>query len=181
MSVGVTISERDDYYTRLGVPRDAAEPQIRFAFRQRAVFAHPARGGTHEQMVALLEAYDILSNETTRRRYDRVRNQSADPAALSSLQQNQSEARRRAENYPREWESFEIYLDAATAEPVMPLGMRMAAGAIGGALVGGTAGGITGHFMGIGLAMGAAIGAGLGAIVFALMSIKRTGEDAAAA
>ncbi|KAK1926612.1 putative Co-chaperone [Papiliotrema laurentii] len=64
------VSKQKDYYKVLGVPRDADERQIKKAFRTKAKKAHPDVGGTEEQMAALNEAYEVLSNQELRQRYD---------------------------------------------------------------------------------------------------------------
>lgn len=50
----------DDYYTLLGVPSTADHQQIHRAYRDLARRWHPDRGGSHEMMVRLNEAYSVL-------------------------------------------------------------------------------------------------------------------------
>lgn len=62
-----------DYYAVLGVPRDAAEAEIKRAFRELARRHHPdvnpQDGG--EQFREINEAYAVLSDREARARYDR--------------------------------------------------------------------------------------------------------------
>jgi molecular chaperone DnaJ len=53
-----------DYYTILGVPRDADQQTIKRAFRQLAFAYHPDRNKTpeaEERFKAIAEAYAVLS------------------------------------------------------------------------------------------------------------------------
>jgi len=64
---------RPDLYRRLGVSRRASEEQIRSAYLRLAKRLHPDvnRGrGSHEEFLAVKEAYDTLSNPLLRREYD---------------------------------------------------------------------------------------------------------------
>lgn len=57
-------------YETLGVEPDASQAQIKKAFRQRALKAHPDQGGSREAMEVLQHAYDVLSDVERRARYD---------------------------------------------------------------------------------------------------------------
>ncbi|MHC5033895.1 MAG: molecular chaperone DnaJ [Planctomycetota bacterium] len=63
-----------DYYEVLGVGRDASLADIKKAYRQMALKYHPDRNrddpNAAEQFKAAAEAYEVLGNEETRRRYD---------------------------------------------------------------------------------------------------------------
>jgi DnaJ-class molecular chaperone len=82
-----------DYYSVLGVQRDADEKAIKTAFRDRARKLHPDVNRddpkAEEQFKELNEAYDVLSDKEKRQRYDTFgadweRYQHADPAAAQS-------------------------------------------------------------------------------------------------
>lgn len=62
-----------DYYDVLGVERDATAAEIDKAYRQQARHLHPDSGGSEEDMKALNEAHDLLSDLETREAYDNER------------------------------------------------------------------------------------------------------------
>ncbi len=68
-----------DYYEILGVGRDAAEGEIKKAYRQLALKFHPDKNpGNHEaedKFKEAAEAYEILSNGDKRKRYDQFGHQ----------------------------------------------------------------------------------------------------------
>lgn len=68
-----------DYYEVLGVARDAADADIKKAFRQSALKNHPDRNPgdkeAEERFKEAAEAYDVLSDAEKRSRYDRFGHQ----------------------------------------------------------------------------------------------------------
>ncbi len=61
------------HYDVLGVQEDANLDEIRKAFRRQAIIWHPDRNripGAHERICAINAAYEMLSDEASRRRYD---------------------------------------------------------------------------------------------------------------
>jgi molecular chaperone DnaJ len=68
------VSKRD-YYEVLGVPKTAADPQIKSAYRKLALQHHPDRNegnkAAEEKFKEAAEAYAILSDGEKRARYDR--------------------------------------------------------------------------------------------------------------
>jgi len=63
-----------DYYEVLGVPKNAGSDQIRKAYREKAVKYHPDKNqgdkDAEDKFKEAAEAYDVLSNEEKRARYD---------------------------------------------------------------------------------------------------------------
>jgi curved DNA-binding protein len=63
----------DDFYQILGVPRDASQDDIQRAYRKLARTYHPDVNkdpGAEDRFKEVSEAYDVLSDSDTRRRYD---------------------------------------------------------------------------------------------------------------
>lgn len=64
------MANKPDYYKVLGVARDASAATIKKAFRQLARKYHPDAGGDEAKFKELNEAYEVLSNEKSRKLYD---------------------------------------------------------------------------------------------------------------
>src|SRR4029079_14897480 len=62
-----------DYYEVLGVSPEATSEEIEKAYRSEARKKHPDSGGNEEEMKALNEARDLLTNVETRKAYDETR------------------------------------------------------------------------------------------------------------
>jgi len=162
-----------DYYQILRVPVDADLETIKKAYRARALECHPDRGGSHEAMLRVIEAFQILASPETRRRYDEARREEFNQNAQDATQADTAHARQRAEDYPRDWNAFEawmelLYKDFANAKYGElynePPENSVSGGAfwIVGAVLGGFIGyQISGEAKGA-MALGAAAGAGAG-------------------
>jgi curved DNA-binding protein CbpA len=61
----------DDYYDTLGVGKDASKEEIRKAYRSKAQKEHPDKSGNVDRFKQLQHAYDVLSDDSKRERYDR--------------------------------------------------------------------------------------------------------------
>src|SRR3954469_5847726 len=68
--------EFQDYYTTLGVPRDASEADIKKAFRKLARQHHPDvakdKKTAEEKFKQINEAYEVLSDPEKRKKYDQL-------------------------------------------------------------------------------------------------------------
>ncbi len=65
----------ESYYDVLGVPRNAADTDIKKAYRNLAKKYHPdvcKEPGAEEKFKSINEAYSVLSDETKRRQYDQL-------------------------------------------------------------------------------------------------------------
>ena len=65
--------ELPNYYEALGITRDATQEEIKNKFRELAKKTHPdkTKKDSEEEMVKLNKAYEILSDEKSREKYDR--------------------------------------------------------------------------------------------------------------
>ena len=74
-----------DYYTMLGVNRDATEEDIKKAYRKLAMKHHPDRNpddkGAEEKFKEAKEAYEVLSDAKKRAAYDQFGHAGVDPSA----------------------------------------------------------------------------------------------------
>jgi molecular chaperone DnaJ len=74
-----------DYYTVLGVNRDASDEDIKKSYRKLAMKFHPDRNtddkGAEEKFKEAKEAYEVLSDEKKRAAYDQYGHAGVDPSA----------------------------------------------------------------------------------------------------
>ena len=84
-----------DYYKVLGISEGASKDEVDRAYRSEARKRHPDGGGSEEEMKALNEAHDTLSDPATRKAYDAERRPPR-PAAYASSMAYDPEAASRA-------------------------------------------------------------------------------------
>jgi hypothetical protein len=101
---------KKNYYEILGISVDAPQQTIKQAYRAKAMASHPDRGGSHETMLAINEAYEILINPETRRHYDEARANQNNQVAQQQARADASQAQQQAAQYPRAWADFESWL-----------------------------------------------------------------------
>lgn len=73
-----------DYYSILGVSRNASTQEIKKAYRKLAMQHHPDRGGDPNTFQQISNAYDILSDPQKKQRYD----MGVDPEQSQNYRQN---------------------------------------------------------------------------------------------
>ena len=103
-----------DYYGLLGVSQAATVSEIHKAYWHHASRSHPDRGGDHEEMVRLVEAWKILSNPEKRSRYDQLLKSRHDGWQSRQFNDDVQDARKGAEEHAAmSWAEFEeIYQKA---------------------------------------------------------------------
>lgn len=62
-----------DYYQILGVKEEAAQEEIKLAYRKLAAKHHPDKGGNTSEFQKISQAYDTLGDERKRAQYDAER------------------------------------------------------------------------------------------------------------
>lgn len=101
-----------DYYQVLEVPVGASVEEIKKAYRRLALANHPDRGGTHERMLAINEAFQILVDPASRSAYDQARRDETNAWAVQKFEQDAAHAASAAGNYPRDYDEFEGWVNA---------------------------------------------------------------------
>ena len=105
-----------DYYEVLGVSPTADRAAIAAAYRRKSLLHHPDRGGSHEQMIHLNEAWEILGDPASRARYDAASLSPHHPDLDELARDDAQNANERAQNYPRQWGEFERWLNGVLAD-----------------------------------------------------------------
>lgn len=119
-----------DYYYILGVAENAPLDQIKSAFRKLSMKFHPDRNNGdkfyHDQFVAILEAWDVLSDPATRARYDqqlrRFRSAAAEAAYKDALiRKYEEEIRQYKTTAPPPPQSRSFFSNINTNLPIIPM------------------------------------------------------------
>jgi hypothetical protein len=104
-----------NYYRILGVSEFASFSEIKEGFRRKVKECHPDRGGSHEQMVLVNEAWNILSNPSSRSDYDAfLRAKGVGGSGKyneEKVARDQREARDKARHSPVGWDEIDKFLD----------------------------------------------------------------------
>ena len=96
-----------DYYKVLGVPPSADLDSIKAAYRSKASRCHPDRGGSHNRMKLVNEAWEVLSNPDWRRTYDEERAAAKRPKAEPVTAPQTRHRQRQAPAAEPRWGVFE--------------------------------------------------------------------------
>ena len=64
-----------DYYSILGVPRNASEKELKQAYKKMSMQHHPDRGGDEAKFKEVNEAYSTLKDPQKRKQYDNPQSQ----------------------------------------------------------------------------------------------------------
>ena len=59
-------------YEVLGLKKDCNKKQIKNAYRKLSKIHHPDTGGDQQKFIEVQRAYDILSDEVARKKYDEL-------------------------------------------------------------------------------------------------------------
>ena len=70
-------------YNILGLNKDASLEQIKKAYRKLALIHHPDRGGNEEEFKNITKAYEILSDDEKRKRYDLTGSETDQPQGIN--------------------------------------------------------------------------------------------------
>ena len=111
-----------DRYKILGIAQNATLDEITQAYRLAAMRCHPDRGGSHEAMIAVNEAFFILSDPAKRAEYDRVWAQIKSAGSQVAVHVAEEWSRQtqdvwqKAAEYPREWAAFEQWMKGLVSD-----------------------------------------------------------------
>lgn len=104
------MNDNENYYALIGVEPMAEPEQIKQAYLRSALQCHPDRGGSEAGMLRLAEAWEVLRDRQLRRIYDHHRSTPNDPDVEQQWKEAKTQARARAEGYPRSWFTLEKLL-----------------------------------------------------------------------
>jgi curved DNA-binding protein CbpA len=103
-----------NYYRLLEVSPSAPASEIHKAYWRQASRFHPDKGGNHEAMLQVVEAWKILSDPVKRSRYDQLLKYQHEGWQSRKFNNDVLNARKRAkEHSSRTWEEFEAVYQKA--------------------------------------------------------------------
>lgn len=112
--ITMSSSELKDYYGLLGIAGNSTVSEIHKAYWHRASRCHPDMGGSHEEMVQLVEAWKILSDPEKRARYDQLLRFRKDGWHSNKFNADVQDARTRAKaDAACSWAEFEAIYQKA--------------------------------------------------------------------
>jgi curved DNA-binding protein CbpA len=100
-----------NYYQVLRVSEFASIEEIKKAYRRESKRCHPDLGGSHDEMILVIEAWEILSDSSKRMEYDQARKSPKNKDAVSRNEVNRRNASKKSQNYPKKWKEFERYME----------------------------------------------------------------------
>jgi len=77
---------------------------------------HPDRGGSHEQMLSINEAFQVLADPASKRSYDEWRSNQQNEGARQAAEAAADRAQQKAGDYPRDWGAFEKWFDVISKD-----------------------------------------------------------------
>ena len=105
-----------DYYAILGVAPSADSHAIQRAFRKKAIESHPDRGGSHQAMVLVNEAWYVLRDSRQREAYDRERSRRSSSSNSEEVHNAAHRAREEAQRYPNSADDLDQWFDRVTRD-----------------------------------------------------------------
>jgi len=77
-----------DYYSRLGVSRNATQEDLKKAYKKASMQHHPDRGGDAEKFKRINEAYSTLKDPAKKQQYDNPQQQQRNPFGQGQQEHN---------------------------------------------------------------------------------------------
>lgn len=98
-SCGYSAGLKEDYYDILGIPRNSSKDDIKKSYYILAKQYHPDKNnGNEKRFKKINEAYRILHNEITRKRYDEELKSGGKNSSKNSSRQNQPNREKTSDN-----------------------------------------------------------------------------------
>jgi DnaJ-class molecular chaperone len=110
LAIAVKGGDGKDLYAVLGLKKNADKTEIKKAYRQKAKDTHPDRNpGVDTETAAnqfreIASAYEVLSDESSRRTYDRTGKTASEIKEEQMRQQSQRGSQQRSHNFGNFWQ-----------------------------------------------------------------------------